>query len=123
MARRKVEYRWDAESIRALRKHMGLTQQQMSDELGTRQQTISEWETGMYRPRGGINRLLTLVAEQVGFEYQAFVQKSPSEGQEMEGDEVDEKPEAESEPEPEPEPQPEIEQEPETRPETDNSKP
>jgi len=70
MGRRKVEYRWDAESIRALRDHLGLTQERMSGELGTRQQTISEWETGMYRPRGGMNRLLTLVAERAGFEYQ-----------------------------------------------------
>jgi putative transcriptional regulator len=69
VGRRKVKYQWDAESIRALRKHLGLTQQRMSEELGTRQQTISEWETGMYRPRGGMNRLLTLVAERAGFEY------------------------------------------------------
>lgn len=96
MGRRRVEYRWDAESIRALRKHMGLTQQQMSEELGTRQQTISEWETGMYRPRGGINRLLTLVAEQVGFEYQALAEGSSSE-EEEEGKETEEE---EQEPEP-----------------------
>jgi len=56
-----------------------MTQQQMSDELGTRQQTISEWETGMYRPRGGMNRLLTLVAEQVGFDYQLAGEDSPEE--------------------------------------------
>jgi DNA-binding transcriptional regulator YiaG len=68
--RRKVKYQWSSGSIRALRDHMGMTQQQMAEELGTRQQTISEWETGMYRPRGGMNRLLTLVAEQAGFEYQ-----------------------------------------------------
>src|SRR5437764_1132827 len=43
---------WDATRVRALRKHLGYTQQQLSDELGTRQQTISEWETGMYQPRG-----------------------------------------------------------------------
>ena len=76
MGRRKVKYQWDAESIRALRKHMGLTQQQMSEELGTRQQTISEWETGMYRPRGGINRLLTLVAERAGFDYHVLVKET-----------------------------------------------
>jgi len=96
MGRRRVEYRWDAESIRALRKYMGMTQQQMSEELGTRQQTISEWETGMYRPRGGINRLLTLVAEQVGFEYQALAEGSSSE-EEEEGKETEEE---EQEPEP-----------------------
>ena len=79
MGRRKVKYQWDAESVRALRQHMGLTQQRMSEELGTRQQTISEWETGMYCPRGGMNRLLTLIAEQAGFEYQVSVEESPSE--------------------------------------------
>ncbi len=70
MGKRKVKYQWDSGSIRALRGYMGLTQQQMSEELGTRQQTVSEWETGMYRPRGGMNRLLTLVADGAGFEYQ-----------------------------------------------------
>ena len=80
MGKRKVAYQWDADSIRALREHMGLTQQQMSEELGTRQQTISEWETGMYQPRGGSNRLLTLVAEQVGFEYRTRVE-SEQEGE------------------------------------------
>jgi DNA-binding XRE family transcriptional regulator len=39
---------WDSGRVRALREHMGLTQQEMADQLGTRQQTISEWETGMY---------------------------------------------------------------------------
>lgn len=82
MSRRKVEYRWDAESIRALRDHLGLTQERMSGELGTRQQTISEWETGMYRPRGGMNRLLTLVAERAGFEYQVAAGVSAPEEQE-----------------------------------------
>lgn len=75
MGKRKVEYQWDNESIRALRKHMGMTQQRMSEELGTRQQTVSEWETGMYCPRGGMNRLLTLVAERAAFEYQVTVEE------------------------------------------------
>jgi len=70
VGKRKTKYQWSSKSVRALRKHMGMTQQQMAEELGTRQQTISEWETGMYRPRGGMNRLLTLVAERAGFEYQ-----------------------------------------------------
>ncbi len=69
-AKRKVEYEWDAERIKALRQHMGMTQQELSEELGTRQQTVSEWETGKYRPRGGMSRLLTLVAERVGFAYE-----------------------------------------------------
>jgi DNA-binding transcriptional regulator YiaG len=81
MGKRRVKYQWDAESIHALRKYMGLTQQKMAEELGTRQQTISEWETGMYRPRGGMNRLLTLVAEGKGFKYQALSGADSSESE------------------------------------------
>jgi DNA-binding transcriptional regulator YiaG len=60
---------WDAARVRALRKHLGYTQQQLSDELGTRQQTISEWETGMYQPRGASAKLLSLIAEKAEFQY------------------------------------------------------
>jgi DNA-binding transcriptional regulator YiaG len=62
---------WDATRVRALRRHLGYTQQQLSDELGTRQQTVSEWETGMYQPRGASARLLSLIAERAGFGYGA----------------------------------------------------
>ena len=67
---------WDSVRVRALREHMGLTQQEMADQLGTRQQTISEWETGMYQPRGASSTLLTMVAEKAGFEYGAADQSS-----------------------------------------------
>jgi DNA-binding transcriptional regulator YiaG len=60
---------WDARSVRALRQHMELTQGQLAGELGVRQQTVSEWETGAYRPRGASERLLTIVAERAGFTY------------------------------------------------------
>jgi len=62
---------WDAGSVRALRRHLGLSQDGMAAELGTRQQTVSEWETGRYRPRGASARLLQIVAERAGFEYRA----------------------------------------------------
>ena len=62
---------WDSRRVRALREHLGLTQQEMADQLGTRQQTISEWETGMYQPRGASSTLLTMVAERAKFEYKA----------------------------------------------------
>ena len=64
---------WDGMKIQALRRHMGLTQSEFSDRLGTRQQTISEWETGMYRPRGASATLLSMVAEQAKFRYDASV--------------------------------------------------
>jgi len=61
---------WNKESIRTLRRHLGLTQTMMAEQLGTRQQTISEWETGMYQPRGTSVTLLSLIAEHNSFEYQ-----------------------------------------------------
>ena len=63
--------RWDAGRVRALRRHLGVSQDGLAGELGTRQQTVSEWETGRYRPRGATARLLGIVAERAGFEYQA----------------------------------------------------
>ncbi len=61
---------WQADSVRALRRHMRLSQREMAAELGTRQQTVSEWETGIYRPRGASSRLLTIIAERAGFQYE-----------------------------------------------------
>jgi DNA-binding transcriptional regulator YiaG len=72
---------WDGEGLRALRQHMGLTQQALAEELGVRQQTVSEWETGMYRPRGASSRLLTLVAERTGFQYVARSASTPDASQ------------------------------------------
>jgi len=60
---------WDAASLRELRRHLGLTQDELAHELGVRQQTISEWETGAYAPRGASTRLLGMVAERAGFAY------------------------------------------------------
>ena len=54
---------------------MGLTQRGLADRLGTRQQTISEWETGMYRPRGASATLLSIVAEQAKFKYEVVPSK------------------------------------------------
>ena len=54
---------------------MGLTQRGLADRLGTRQQTISEWETGMYRPRGASATLLSIVAEQARFRHEAVPSK------------------------------------------------
>lgn len=58
---------WDAVRVRRLRTHLAETQGGLAHRLGTRQQTVSEWETGASRPRGMSQRLLHLVAEQSGF--------------------------------------------------------
>jgi len=54
-----------------------MTQRELADELGTRQQTISEWEVGLYSPRGASGTLLNIVAERSGFKYGAVQEKSP----------------------------------------------
>ncbi len=61
---------WDAGRVRALRHHLGLSQEALAQEMGTRQQTVSEWETGRYQPRGTSARLLAIIAERAGFEYE-----------------------------------------------------
>jgi DNA-binding transcriptional regulator YiaG len=60
---------WDSRRIRALREFMGLTQREMADELEVRQQTISEWETGLHTPHRSTQKTLSMVAERVGFAY------------------------------------------------------
>ena len=69
--------RWDSERIQTLRRHLGLTQCELAERLGTRQQTISEWETGMYRPRGASATLLSIIAERAEFKYRAIPSKKP----------------------------------------------
>lgn len=61
---------WDADLVKALRHYMGLTQAEFARELGVRQPTVSEWETGAYGPRRSSSKLLTLVAERAGFRYE-----------------------------------------------------
>ncbi len=54
---------WTADRIAALRASLGLTQTGFAEELGVRQQTVSEWETGRYEPRGASAKLLGMLAE------------------------------------------------------------
>ena len=68
---------WDGERIQALRCHLNLTQRQLAERLGTRQQTISEWETGRYKPRGTSSTLLSIIAERAEFEYKAVSSPKP----------------------------------------------
>ena len=60
---------WTGELVKALRAHMNRTQAQLAEELGVRQQTVSEWESGVYEPSRAMSKYLTLVAERAGFEY------------------------------------------------------
>ncbi|MDX1522964.1 MAG: helix-turn-helix domain-containing protein [Anaerolineae bacterium] len=62
---------WDADLVKALRHHMGLNQAELAAELGVRQSTISEWETGAYEPKRSSSKLLMLIAERAGFKYES----------------------------------------------------
>jgi DNA-binding transcriptional regulator YiaG len=68
---RGASYRWDDRTVKRLRLHLDMTQAELAEELGVRQQTVSEWETGAYRPRGASERVLNMVAERAGYTYSA----------------------------------------------------
>lgn len=61
---------WNSELVRALRHHMGMTQAELATELGVRQQTVSEWEKGIYTPTRASSKHLMLVAEKANFKYE-----------------------------------------------------
>ncbi|MEQ9236407.1 helix-turn-helix domain-containing protein [Coleofasciculus sp. E2-BRE-01] len=60
---------WNAQLIKALRRHMGLTQAEFAQKLGVYQQTVSQWENSAYEPTLATSKYLTLIAQQAGFEY------------------------------------------------------
>lgn len=52
--------KWNMDTIRSARKAAKLTQAGLAEQLGCRQQTISEWELGMYAPKNAYQQLITL---------------------------------------------------------------
>ncbi|WP_374876025.1 helix-turn-helix domain-containing protein [Microseira sp. BLCC-F43] len=58
---------WNGVLIKALRRHMGMTQAEFAEKLGVYQQTVSQWEKGAYEPTRATSKYLTLVAQQAGF--------------------------------------------------------
>jgi DNA-binding transcriptional regulator YiaG len=71
MVMQKKNSEWDAKSVKALRQHLKITQAEMADRLGMRQQTVSEWEGGIYIPRGASVKMLSMVADRSKFKYDA----------------------------------------------------
>lgn len=69
MQRESDAVRWNGDLVKALRLHMGLTQGQFAQEIDVRQQTVSEWEKGVYTPTRASSNLLTRVAKEAGFIY------------------------------------------------------
>ena len=51
--------------VKELRERAGLSQAAFARRLGVRQQTVSEWETGRYAPRGASLTVLRLLEEEV----------------------------------------------------------
>ena len=64
-----------------LRERAGLSQAAFARRLGVRQQTVSEWETGRYAPRGASLTVLRLLEEEV-----APYDASPPEEEEASGE-------------------------------------
>jgi DNA-binding transcriptional regulator YiaG len=67
----KDKHKWDGVRVKALRGYLDITQVELADEMGIRQQTVSEWEVGIYSPRGASVKLLTMIADRAGFKYEA----------------------------------------------------
>jgi DNA-binding transcriptional regulator YiaG len=73
---------WTPERIKELRRFAGWTQQDLADRMGVRQQTVSEWETGLHLPRYSTSKHLNLIAQEIRFPYQVEDTASPDEDQE-----------------------------------------
>lgn len=67
---------WNGLLVKALRYHLGLSQAELADELGMRQQTISDWEVGAYLPRRSNSKYLTMFADRAKFVYDATATSS-----------------------------------------------
>ncbi len=61
---------WSPDKVKALREYAGWTQHDLASQLGVRQQTISEWETGQHVPQYSSGKHLNLIAKEAGFPYQ-----------------------------------------------------
>ncbi|MEO0867417.1 MAG: helix-turn-helix transcriptional regulator, partial [Cyanobacteria bacterium J06642_11] len=66
------------DAIKALRKHMSLTQAQFAEELGVRRQTVSEWENGVYDPDRSTTKFLALIAQTSSFQAPSPEESQPA---------------------------------------------
>jgi DNA-binding transcriptional regulator YiaG len=78
--KRKKGVQWDADRVRALRSRLKMTQEEFAEELGVRQQTVSEWEVARHKARGASTTVLNMIAERCGFRYRARRPERPSGG-------------------------------------------
>ena len=68
--------------VKKLRERSGLSQVAFARRLGVRQQTVSEWETGRYAPRGASLTVLRLLEEEIA----PYDASPPRAGREEEGE-------------------------------------
>jgi DNA-binding transcriptional regulator YiaG len=52
------------EQVRAIRKRLGLTQQELADTIAASQVTVARWETGVNEPKGAYLKALQELAKQ-----------------------------------------------------------
>ena len=67
---RKPRYIWQPDEIKALRKHLGMTQGELGEKIGTNNVVVCNWETGGYRPAGIASAALLKIAEESNFIYE-----------------------------------------------------
>lgn len=58
---------WTGQTIKALRRHKGLKQDEFAKELGVRRETVSEWENSKYEPDRSKRKLLKFIAKDADF--------------------------------------------------------
>ncbi len=67
---------WTSEQIKALREFAGWSQQELAQRMSIRQQTVSDWELGLHAAHRSMGKLLQMIAENVGYPYQADSSKA-----------------------------------------------
>lgn len=56
---------WDKDTVKQLRANFNISQELFAAIIGTRQQTISEWEKGMYKPHNAYIRVLDAAEDEL----------------------------------------------------------
>tara|TARA_B100001750_G_scaffold223382_1_gene213556 strand:- start:5 stop:409 length:405 start_codon:yes stop_codon:yes gene_type:complete len=67
---------WNSKTIKSLRVYTDMSQTDLALKIGVRQQTISEWETETYRPRGASIKMLNMVAADFGYDFRTNLEKN-----------------------------------------------
>ena len=69
-------FTWNSKTIKSLRVYTDMSQTDLARKIGVRQQTISEWETETYRPRGASIKMLNMIAADFGYDFRINLEKN-----------------------------------------------